>query len=714
MIKTLPGDDVRQILWRFSDRFDIQMLVQSARAVAKGPVARAVAKGGRNSHEWTPDKDGLFKDFDESGITAASIDPEYGGFLENPKNLALSLVGFELAWVDAGAATGSMASNLALAPIHERGTEEQKKYYMSRCLPPKPGEKRKVWRGAFALTEPIPYVGVDTGVIGGKVRVAEWKAGKEPLLQVEKRGRFITNMSVANFVTATVDSDDERIKGTCIIILEEGDPGTFDRGIPTRKLAHQLSSTRDPIFSLKVPASRIVGGYTIKDGAIIPNFNHSDVLGAVFARTRVTPGIMTSAKLLSAVEPVIRYHRKRFRGAAGGNAGTPRNELGLQMKEDALHRLTDIWAMGEAGASLGFATARLLDQYDPIEKEKDAFFTKKGIKGGREQMKQMRAIEQSAKEYLELSSGRALNAHETKRLHELESDKLVRFAVLDSLAGVMTPACKLWNTGQGVNMMREALSLMGGYGITEDCPGFLTYKWIDGQLEATYEGPEVVQRRQLSFTMTSEIFLIQFRRWIQEMRGIASDYPGTGACVLASAMQLWLWTLEHLLKAKDSEGKDLYQNQRHGVTFPLADVFAWLLASRYQILDVVELIKKGPENPSLAEGLPGYISFFSDLCHVQAARSAGEVGRVCAELVFGYNRHPRWPGEDCETCFKSNDPEELETMKAGPCVQFRGVEEFTRLRTKLDGCLTGSRIAKDRAAKALTQIMIPEALDYPA
>ena len=49
----------------------------------------------------------------------------------------------------------------------------------------------------------------------------------------------------------------------------------------------------------------------------------------------------------------------------------------------------------------------------------------------------------------------------------------------------------------GANMMREAVSLMGGYGITEDCPGFLGHKWMDAQLEATYEGPEAVQRRQL-------------------------------------------------------------------------------------------------------------------------------------------------------------------------------------------------------------------------
>ena len=53
------------------------------------------------------------------------MDPEQGGFIEGPKNLALALVAFELAWVDAGAATGSLAGCLALSPIHERGTQQQ-------------------------------------------------------------------------------------------------------------------------------------------------------------------------------------------------------------------------------------------------------------------------------------------------------------------------------------------------------------------------------------------------------------------------------------------------------------------------------------------------------------------------------------------------------------------------------------------------------------
>jgi len=42
---TLPGDAVRQIQWRFADRYDLQMLVQGARGVARSTVARMVAAG---------------------------------------------------------------------------------------------------------------------------------------------------------------------------------------------------------------------------------------------------------------------------------------------------------------------------------------------------------------------------------------------------------------------------------------------------------------------------------------------------------------------------------------------------------------------------------------------------------------------------------------------------------------------------------------------
>jgi hypothetical protein len=259
---------------------------------------------------------------------------------------------------------------------------------------------------------------------------------------------------------------------------------------------------------------------------------------------------------------------------------------------------------------------------------------------------------------------------------------------------------------------------------------------MDAQLEATYEGPEAVQRLQLSLTMANELFLAQFESWIQDLRRLASQRPGTGACTLATAMSLWRWTLNHVQNATDADGAKLYHKTRQSVTFPLADALCWLLAARQFILDTVELEEKGPSNAALAEGLAGYLGFFTDLCHVQCARAGGEVGRICAELVHGYNRHPAWDEASCRGCYGAEELESLEGIipgidsaarscsdvaeagdthptKAGPCIRLAGLEEFGRLRAKLDGCLTGARLAKDRAADALTRVMIPEALDYP-
>jgi hypothetical protein len=238
----------------------------------------------------------------------------------------------------------------------------------------------------------------------------------------------------------------------------------------------------------------------------------------------------------------------------------------------------------------------------------------------------------------------------------------------------------------------------------------------------------------MTITMVNEVFLAQFRTWITGMRRIASVRPGTGACTLASAMQMWLWTLNHLQKTNDPSGNKLYHGQRQGVTFALADALCWLLASRCQVLDVLELEARGPQDAVAAEGLPGTVQFLSDLCHTQAAQAAGEVSRICAELVFGYNPHPAWDEVGCSHCFTAHDLAELEeTMpgisafatdvvnddgshpqKAGPCASCSGVSDFQRLQNRLSMCLSGARLAKDRAAETVSKVMIPEALDYPA
>ena len=50
-LSTLPTDEVRQVMWRFGGREDLQQLIRSARSVSRGPVARLVADGQRNGWE---------------------------------------------------------------------------------------------------------------------------------------------------------------------------------------------------------------------------------------------------------------------------------------------------------------------------------------------------------------------------------------------------------------------------------------------------------------------------------------------------------------------------------------------------------------------------------------------------------------------------------------------------------------------------------------
>ena len=75
--------------------------------------------------------------------------------------------------------------------------------------------------------------------------------------------------------------------------------------------------------------------------------------------------------------------------------------------------------------------------------------------------------------------------------------------------------------------------------------------------------------------------------------------------------------------------------------------------------------ERGADDPAVAEGLPGLVNFMTDLCHVQSARASGEVSRICAELVFGYNRHPAWDEAGYSGCFHQNELDSLEDVMPG-------------------------------------------------
>ena len=203
-------------------------------------------------------------------------------------------------------------------------------------------------------------------------------------------------------------------------------------------------------------------------------------------------------------------------------------------------------------------------------------------------------------------------------------------------------------------------------------------------------------RDSLRDAVTSREFRALLPAWMKELRQVANTTPETGACTVATALKLWSWTIEHL--PADAQIAD-----------ELAESITPLLAARCFALEVA---KGSPER--------------RDLSHVYAARVAAQTGTTCAELVFGYRRHLTWDAEGCATCFAAEELDDIEAIvpgfaaggrtsidvlekggahpaKEGPCANFNGLDPFMRLRNRLDGCLTGARIAKDRAAAAIAK-----------
>jgi hypothetical protein len=208
-------------------------------------------------------------------------------------------------------------------------------------------------------------------------------------------------------------------------------------------------------------------------------------------------------------------------------------------------------------------------------------------------------------------------------------------------------------------------------------------------------------RDVLRAAVTSSEFQALLPVWMRELREGAAACPDTGACTVATALRVWSWSMQHLRATPQAIDE-------------LIDTLCPLLAAR-------SLALESQGSAPVTEA-----SLRRDLSHVYAARVSALAGATCAELVFGYRRHLVWDAEGCEACYAADELDDLEAMipgmasgarttpdvieadgshaaKEGPCVRFDGVDTFMKMRNRLDGCLTGARIAKDRAAAAIVR-----------
>lgn len=261
---------------------------------------------------------------------------------------------------------------------------------------------------------------------------------------------------------------------------------------------------------------------------------------------------------------------------------------------------------------------------------------------------------------------------------------------------------------EAATALRSAAASAAGDGLLGAVLSSASVAWDGGRADADPFVGDEAARARLATAVAAPEFLALAKAWARELRQAASAQPETGACTLATALQMWAWTMGHLRASAPAEWMPR-------AVAELADSLCPLVAARCLALDVVGRASSAAAADTAQR---------ADLCHTHAAHAAASAGAVCAELVFGYRRHLTWDAEGCAACFGGDEVDELEGVmpgiacgarisgdvvdadgshaaKAGPCARFDGVDTFVQLRRRLDGCLTGARIAKDRAAAAL-------------
>jgi hypothetical protein len=495
-------NEAHATLWRIADSTELLEVRHKARQTVRETIAPLLAQV-RTDRGWTKEKACVLRALDAQGLTGIL------NFAHHGLTLPLALAVWELASVDAGVATCSLSGSLAQMPIRDFGTEPQRDRYLGRA---------GLRHGALCLTEPIPGAGAEAISLTGRMGLAGANGNGDPLLEIHKRGRFISHMDFAEFVVAAVEGDGAGVRGSALVILEPGDAGEFERGALVRKLGHLCASTTDPVFRLTVPASRIVGGYTMEEGALVPRFSHRVLLEPALRRMRALLALMTAAKALSTVQEWFTSTGQKSQEA------------------EFLLDLADLWATGEAAASLGFFAARLCDELDRAQDPTSA------------------------------------DAR---------------------LAALFSPAAKLFSSSRVPASLRQ-VAARGEYGAqsTTDLHALL----IDAQIEDMYMGPAALQRRMVSAAMAGAHFLADFQKWTKEMDALAERLPRAGLRSLAQGMRLWHWTLERLQQQADARGVLLYRDARQGVTFAMADALCGLLAARSLAMDVLEVDSHPPDS----------------------------------------------------------------------------------------------------------------------
>lgn len=217
------------------DQLDIQ---QVAREFAEREVA-PLSEQFQRRREMPPD---IVRRMGEQGLIGIMFPEKYGGSGGDVTSQTLAVQ--EISKVDAGVGVALLVQVLSLLPILEHGSEQLKEKYLPRAL-------QGDIIGAIGMSEP------DAGSDFGSIETRARREGDH--FVVNGRKTFITNGTVADFVTLAVRTDGDDHRGVSLLVADTDLPG-YEVTRKLDKMGWHTSETAELAFAdYRVPVGRLIG-----------------------------------------------------------------------------------------------------------------------------------------------------------------------------------------------------------------------------------------------------------------------------------------------------------------------------------------------------------------------------------------------------------------------------------------------------------------------
>ncbi len=298
---------------------DERMIRDAARAFAQDRLQPRVIEAFANEHT-DPE---IFREMGAQGLLGLTLPEEYG--CSNAGYVAYGLVAREVERVDSGyRSMMSVQSSLVMFPIHEYGSDEQRRKYLPKLAT---GE----WIGCFGLTEP------DAGSDPGGMRTHAKKVDGGYVINGAKT--WISNAPFADVfvVWAKSEAHGGGIRG---FVLEKG-----MKGLSAPKIDNKIS------LRASITGMVVMDDVFVPDDALLPNVQ--GLKGPFGCLNRARYGISWGA--LGAAE---------FCFAAARQYGLDRHQFGRPLAATQLFqkKLADMLTDITLGLHASLRIGRLMDE----------------------------------------------------------------------------------------------------------------------------------------------------------------------------------------------------------------------------------------------------------------------------------------------------------------------------------------------------------------